>query len=39
MRGPIEVAIGVCVGIVWGLITGYIPHKCEVSIILTYTVL
>jgi len=32
MRGPMEVGIGVCVGIVWGLITGFIPHKCEVRI-------
>ncbi|KAL5242543.1 hypothetical protein ACI65C_009953 [Semiaphis heraclei] len=37
MRGPIEVAIGVCVGIVWGVITGFIPHKCETSLTLKRT--
>ncbi|XP_050060575.1 sodium/hydrogen exchanger 9B2-like isoform X1 [Aphis gossypii] len=37
MRGPMEVGIGVCVGIVWGLITGFIPHKCESSLTLKRT--
>jgi len=30
MRGPIEIALGLGVGIIFGLFVGYIPHKCEV---------
>lgn len=29
-RGPIELLMGFGVGIIWGLLVGYIPHKCEV---------
>ncbi|VVC34245.1 Hypothetical protein CINCED_3A024503 [Cinara cedri] len=32
IRGPIEIALGLGAGIFWGLIVGYIPHKCEKSL-------
>lgn len=30
MRGPLEILLGLGIGIIWGLIAGYMPHKSEV---------
>lgn len=32
LRGPKEIAMGFSVGVIFGVIIGYIPHKCEVII-------
>ncbi|XP_050422124.1 sodium/hydrogen exchanger 9B2-like isoform X2 [Adelges cooleyi] len=29
MQGPLEVLIGLFCGIIWGVVVGFIPHKCE----------
>lgn len=31
-QGPIEVAIGIAVGLGWGFISACIPHRDEVSL-------
>ncbi|XP_050520973.1 sodium/hydrogen exchanger 9B2-like [Daktulosphaira vitifoliae] len=29
IQGPLEIAMGLFCGIIWGIVAGFIPHKCE----------
>lgn len=31
LHGPIELAAGIAVGLIWGVVAGLVPHKDEVG--------